>query len=170
MKIELWAIDRVVPYARNPRLNDEAVATVAASLAEFGWQQPLVVDTNGVLVVGHTRLKAARLLGMAEVPVHVAANLTPAQARAYRIMDNRSGERAQWDTELLALELEDLRLDDFDLDLTGFDAAALDEIMDEAAGVDEGDSTESSAKEINTDDYEMGHRCPRCGFEFDEKT
>lgn len=134
MKIETWAIERVTPYARNPRKNEEAVAVVAASLQEFGWQQPLVVDADGVLLVGHTRLKAAQRLGWAEVPVQVARDLTPQQAKAYRIMDNRSGERAEWDMDLLALELEDLRLDDFDLDLTGFEAGALEELLDAAAG------------------------------------
>lgn len=120
MELETWPIDRVIPYARNPRRNDEAVAAVAASLKEFGWRQPLVVDGEGVLVVGHTRLKAARQLGMTEVPVHVASDLTPAQAKAYRIADNRAGEKAEWDFDLLRLELDDLKTLDVPLDLTGF--------------------------------------------------
>src|SRR5690606_1751174 len=81
-------IDKLVPYARNPRRNEEAVATVAASLAEFGWRQPIVVDEDMVIVVGHTRYEAAKRLGMTSVPVHVAHGLTPAQLRAYRLMDN----------------------------------------------------------------------------------
>lgn len=137
MKVENWPIERVIPYARNPRKNDEAVSVVAASLQEFGWQQPLVVDAAGVLLVGHTRLKAAQRLGWSEVPVQVASDLTPAKAKAYRIMDNRSGEKAEWDMDLLALELEDLRLEDFDLDLTGFEADALAELLDSAAPLDE---------------------------------
>jgi len=97
------------------------MSKVAASIKEFGWRQPIVVDTEGVIVAGHTRLLAARKLGMTTVPVHVAANLTPAQAKAYRLMDNRSHEEAEWDMELLPLELEDLKSLEFDLGLTGFD-------------------------------------------------
>lgn len=120
--VESWAIERVIPYARNPRKNSGAVAKVAASLKEFGWRQPIVVDEASVVIVGHTRLLAARSLGMTEVPVHVAAGLTKMQAKAYRIADNRTGEEAEWDYELLPLELTELRDAGFDLDLTGFDA------------------------------------------------
>lgn len=88
MKIELRAIERVQPYERNPRVNDPAVDAVARSIKEFGFRQPIVVDENGTVVVGHTRLKAARQLGMTKVPVHVAKELTPEQTRAYRIADN----------------------------------------------------------------------------------
>lgn len=118
--VEHWPIERVIPYARNPRKNTAAVAQVAASLREFGWRQPLVVDTAGVLVVGHTRLLAARQLGQTHVPVHVATGLTPAQAKAYRLADNRTGEDARWDAELLGVELEELQGLDVDLHLTGF--------------------------------------------------
>lgn len=164
MNVELWPIDRVIPYARNPRNNDDAIATVAASLAEFGWRQPIVVDDDGVIIVGHTRLKAAKQLGMTEVPVHVASGLTPAQVRAYRIMDNRSNENASWDNELLKLEFDDLRLEGFNLELTGFDSSAISGI--ESIGTFE---PESSTQEIDPDDYQMNTRCPRCGFEFDEQ-
>src|SRR5512134_3126740 len=120
MKVALVDIKRVVPYARNPRKNAAAVAKVVASLKEFGWRQPIVVDSEMVIVVGHTRLLAALQLGMDKVPVHVADNLTPAQIKAYRIMDNRSHEDSEWDDSLLALELGDLKDEDFDLELTGF--------------------------------------------------
>jgi ParB-like chromosome segregation protein Spo0J len=118
--IAMRATEAVIPYARNPRKNAGAVAKVAASLVEFGWRQPIVVDTEGVIIVGHTRLLAAQQLGMSEVPVHVAEGLTPAQAKAYRLADNRTGEEAEWDADLLPLELNDLELDGFDLSLTGF--------------------------------------------------
>src|SRR5512140_814093 len=122
MNIEMWPIEKPIPYARNARkISDGAVAKVAASIKEFGWRQPIVVDTEGVIVAGHTRLLAARKLGLTMVPVHVAANLTPAQIKAYRLMDNRSHEEAEWDMELLPLELEDLKTLEFDLRLTGFD-------------------------------------------------
>ena len=109
MLIETWAIDRPQPYALNPRRNARAVAKVADSLQAFGWQQPLVVDAHGIVVVGHTRLAAAKQLGMTEVPVYVAAHLTPEQADAYRIADNRIPEGASWDFEALAVELRDMR-------------------------------------------------------------
>jgi DNA modification methylase len=129
MDVVETSIDKVVPYARNPRRNDKAIATVAGSLAEFGWRQPIVVDEQMVIVAGHTRYEAAKRLGMTTVPVHVARGLSAAQLRAYRLMDNRSHQNASWDDELLALELQDLRLEDFDLELTGFDEAELDRLL-----------------------------------------
>jgi DNA modification methylase len=121
----MWPIDRPIPYARNPRKNADAVPKVAGSLKEYGWKQPLVVDAEGVIVAGDTRLKAARSLGMAFVPVVVARDLTAEQVKAYRLADNRTGEEAEWDSTLLSLEIEDLRLASYSLALTGFDAAEL---------------------------------------------
>ena len=123
------AVETLVPYARNPRNNTAAIDAVKASIAEFGFRQPIVVDEKLVLIVGHTRLEAAKQLGLKTVPVHVAEGLTPAQAKAYRIMDNRSHENAEWDDELLRLEFGDLRLDDFDLALTGFVSEELDKLL-----------------------------------------
>ncbi|VTU02484.1 adenine methyltransferase : ParB-like partition protein OS=Sutterella wadsworthensis 2_1_59BFAA GN=HMPREF9465_00225 PE=4 SV=1: ParBc: N6_N4_Mtase [Gemmataceae bacterium] len=120
MLVEMRPIDSVTPYPGNPRLNDASVDAVAASLKEFGWQQPLVVDEADVIIVGHTRYKAAKKLGMAEVPVHVARGLTPAQARAYRIADNQTATLSQWDDDKLALELVALQTEGYDLSLTGF--------------------------------------------------
>ena len=133
MKVALVDIQRVVPYARNPRKNEAAVAKVAASLKEFGWRQPIVVDSEMIIVVGHTRYLAAQQLGMEQVPVHVAEGLSPSQVKAYRIMDNRSHEDSEWDDSLLALELTDLKDEDFDLELTGFDDEELAEKL--AAGI-----------------------------------
>ena len=110
-------LERLIPYARNPRKNAAAVATVAASLKEFGWRQPIVVDEEMVILAGHTRLEAARQLGLTSAPVHIARGLTPAQARAYRLMDNRASENAEWDEALLGLELGDLQGEGFDLAL-----------------------------------------------------
>ena len=126
LTIEWWPIQRPIPYARNPRVVPEvAVAKVAASLAEYGWRQPIVVDAQGVIVVGHTRLLAARRLGMAQVPVHVATDLTPQQIKAYRLADNRTAEESSWDLELLPLEVSELADLGYDLDLLGFDADEL---------------------------------------------
>jgi DNA modification methylase len=122
-------LEQLIPYARNPRKNDSAVATVAASLKEFGWRQPIVVDEEMVILAGHTRLEAARQLGLTSAPVHVARGLTPAQAKAYRLMDNRSSENAAWDEALLGLELGDLQGEGFDLDLTGFDDDELNRLL-----------------------------------------
>ena len=129
MQINNVAIGAVVPYARNPRRNDAAISKVAASLQEFGWRQPIVVDAEMVVVAGHTRLEAARSLGMGEVPIHVATGLTPEQIKAYRLADNRVGQEAEWDHELLRLELGELESMDFALDLTGFDSDELLELM-----------------------------------------
>jgi len=142
MNIELWPIDKPIRYARNARkISEAAVAKVAASIKEFGWRQPIVVDTEGVIVAGHTRLLAARRLGMTTVPVHVAANLTPAKAKAYRLMDNRSHEEAEWDMELLPLELEDLKSSEFGLGLTGFDDGEIGRLL----GADHAGLTDENA-------------------------
>ncbi len=100
MQIELRPIDQVKPYPGNPRQNDEAVDAVAASLREFGLRQPIVVDAEGVIIVGHTRFKAAQKLGLAQVPVHVATDLTPAQVKAYRIADNQTASIAEFSSWL----------------------------------------------------------------------
>ncbi len=130
MQVTLWQIDRVIPYARNAReIPQSAIDKVAASIKEFGWRQPIVVDGEGVIVAGHTRLLAARKLGLSAVPVHIADNLTAAQVRAYRLMDNRSHEEARWDMELLAAELSELKVSDTDLSLTGFNSKEIDDLL-----------------------------------------
>ncbi|MCC7390635.1 MAG: ParB N-terminal domain-containing protein, partial [Phycisphaerales bacterium] len=105
MLITFRSTDDIKPYDKNPRLNDPAVDAVARSITEFGFRQPVVVDEQGVIIVGHTRWKAARKLGLELVPVHVAEGLTPEQARAYRIADNQTASIATWDLELLPVEL-----------------------------------------------------------------
>src|SRR5436190_9494915 len=103
MKVQLRPITTIRPYDRNPRRNDQAVAAVAASIREFGFRQPIVVDEQGVIIVGHTRYKAALKLGLEKVPVHVAVGLTPAQVKAYRLADNQTASLAQWNYDLLPL-------------------------------------------------------------------
>jgi len=124
-KVEFWPLHQVRPYERNPRMNDGAVAQVAASIKEFGFRKPIVVDVDGVIIAGHTCHKAAQLLQCPRVPVHVAADLTPAQVQAYRLADNKACELATWDYDLLPLELADLQLTDFDMSLLGFSATEL---------------------------------------------
>src|SRR5205809_2575984 len=97
MNIEMRPLSSIRPYEKNPRLNDAAVDAVAASIKEFGFRAPIVVDADNVIIVGHTRWKAAHKLGLERVPVHVATELTPTQAKAYRIADNKTAEIAEWD-------------------------------------------------------------------------
>ena len=130
MTIETWPIDRPQPYDKNPRLNDDAVEVVAKSIREFGFRQPIVVDEDGVVIIGHTRLKAAKSLGLSEVPVHVARGLSPEQVKAQRIADNKTAEIAEWNLELLPIELAELQGMDFDLGLLGFDQDELAKLLD----------------------------------------
>jgi DNA modification methylase len=130
MNIEMRPIASIRPYDNNPRLNDSAVDAVAASIKAFGFRQPIVVDEDGVIIVGHTRYKAALKLGLTEVPVHVAVGLSPAQAKAYRIADNQTATIATWDDDKLPLELAALQEMGFNLDLTGFSGDELLRLLD----------------------------------------
>lgn len=136
MKIELRKLADIRPYDKNPRLNDNAVTAVAASIREFGFRQPIVVDTDGVIICGHTRYKAAQQLGLEKVPVHTAKDLTPEQIKAYRIADNKTGELAEWNFDLLPIELGELATCEYDLSLLGFNQEELAKLMD--PGVQEG--------------------------------
>ena len=129
MLIELRPIYQIKPYPGNPRQNDEAVDAVAASIKEFGWRVPIVVDAEGVIICGHTRWKAALKLGLKTVPVHVATDLSPEKVRAYRIADNQTASIAEWDYELLPIELSALQEANYDLGLLGFDQEELKRIM-----------------------------------------
>jgi DNA modification methylase len=122
MEVHLRSLSSIKPYDKNPRFNDQAVEAVAASIREFGFRQPIVVDEEGVIIVGHTRYKAALKLGIDKVPVHVATGLSPEQVKAYRIADNQTASLSQWNYDLLPLELADLQKVNFDLNLTGFSA------------------------------------------------
>lgn len=168
LKHETWPIGKLIEYARNPRKNDHAVDRIAAAIREFGFRVPVVAKSDGTVVDGHLRLKAAKKLGMAEVPVVLADDMTDVQIKAFRLSVNKMAEIAEWDAELLKLELEELHAEDFDMALLGFDAGELSEAMGLDSLPDE-DYPESSSKEIDPDDYKMGCMCPKCGFEFDDK-
>jgi len=129
MEIINIPIEKIIPYKKNPRKNEKSIPKVVESLREFGFRQPLVVDKNMVLLVGHTRLMAAKELGFKEVPVHVAKDLNAAQAKAYRIKDNRAGERSEWDRDLLLQEIDELLAIDvkFDADFLDFEIETIDE-------------------------------------------
>jgi hypothetical protein len=142
-RIELWPIDRLRPYERNPRTHSEAqVDQITASMVEFGWTNPVLVDAQGGVLAGHGRLLAARKLGLAEVPVIRFQHLSEAQKRAYLIADNALALNAGWSEELLARELAWLRDDSYDLDLIGFDATALERLLAIADGDAGSDETE----------------------------
>lgn len=145
LRVKYVPIGDVRPYEDNPRRNDGAVQAVANSLREFGWKQPIVVDADGTIVVGHTRYKAALALGMTDVPVVVASDLTPEQCAAYRLADNRVGELAEWDSELLAQELDGLT--GFDMEQFGFDDSGfqMPEAFEEPVSLDE-------VREVEPDD------------------
>ena len=145
-KIEQWPAARLVPYARNSRTHSDAqIAQIAASIAEFGFTNPILAGSDGVIVAGHGRLAAAQRLGLEQVPVVVLDHLTPVQRRALVIADNRIAENAAWDDEMLRVELQSLQDDGLDLDITGFDADALAEIL----------LGEESSTEGQTDDDEV---------------
>jgi DNA modification methylase len=129
LKTESWPIERLVPYARNPRKNDEQVERMVAAIREFGFRIPVVAKSDGTVVDGHLRLKAAHKLGLTEVPVALADELTDAQVKAFRLLANRSANWAAWDEDLLALELEELQAMAFDVNLTGFDASEIDSLL-----------------------------------------
>src|SRR6202795_5260575 len=128
-QVQIWPIDRLVFYARNPRKNDAAVDRMCSSIREFGFKVPVLARSDGEVVDGHLRLKAARKLEIAEVPVILCDEWTPAQVKAFRLMVNRSVTWADWDEDLLALELQDIQEADFDLSLTGFDPGEIDGLL-----------------------------------------
>lgn len=115
METILKKVSDLIPYINNPRNNDNAVDAVASSIKNFGFKVPIVVDTNNEIINGHTRLKAAQKLGLETVPVIVADDLTPEQVKAFRLADNKVGEIATWNDEMLAIELEELKNLDFDM-------------------------------------------------------
>jgi len=129
IEIQIWATDRLVPYAQNPRKNDTVVDRMCDSIREFGFKIPCLVRSDGEVVDGHLRLKAARKLGMEEIPVILCDEWSPAQVKAFRLLVNQSTNWADWDEDLLAKEFEDLQNMDYDLALTGFDAPEIDEFL-----------------------------------------
>ena len=172
MKIINMKLSDIRPYEQNPRFNDDAVDAVAKSIKEFGWQQPIVVDQEHVIIVGHTRLKAAEKLGLTEVPVLVADNLTPEQVKAYRIADNKTAEIAEWNYDLLPLEIKELQNANFDLSLLGFDTDELDRLLNgtSADEVTDGETEPDAVPEVPEEAvsrrgevYRLGEHLLLCG-------
>ena len=158
---ETWPIGKLIEYARNPRKNDHAVDRVAAAIREFGFRVPVVAKSDGTVVDGHLRLKAAKKLGLTEVPVVLADDMTDLQIKAFRLSVNKMTELAEWDDELLAVELGELNAADFDMALIGFDAAGLALAMGLGADFEAG-SEEDQGKL----DEKSPIECPACGHEF----
>jgi len=163
MQINEIEVSKLIPYANNSRTHDDAqVAQLAASIKEFGFRNPILVDGVGI-IAGHGRLLAARKLGLEKVPTIDCSDMTEIQKKAYIIADNKLALNADWNTELLKLELINLEENNFNLDLLGFDAIDLTTLF--SKGIEE----PSKSKEIDTDEFLMDHKCPKCGFEFDDK-
>lgn len=173
LQIETWPLDRIKPYPRNARkIPPAAIEKVATSLKEYGWRQPMVVEPDGTLIVGHVRLLGAKQNGWTEGPVHIAADLTPEQVKAYRLMDNRSHDEATWDLGLLGPELSDLKAIDFDLSLTGFGIAEIGRLLpnteaEPEAQMDRADELLEKWKVKTGDLWEIGKHRLLCGDSTD---
>jgi len=171
LKIEHTSVDRLIPYARNARTHSEPqVSQIAGSIAEFGFVNPILVGEDDVIIAGHGRLLAARKLGMAEVPVIRLEHLSETQRRALVIADNKIAANSTWDEDMLRLELEELRAEDFDLDITGFDLDEIDRLLQgtdsEGAGLIDDDEIPEAPEEAITkpgDLWLLGEHRLLCG-------
>src|SRR5579884_1268325 len=149
LQVETWPVEKLIPYARNARTHsDDQVAQIAASIAEFGWTNPILAGSDGIIIAGHARLLAARKLGMTEVPVIVLDHLTETQRRALVLADNRLALNAGWDEEMLRVELASLEQDEFNLDLIGFSSEEIEDLLRDPEQVVEGNSDEDAAPEL----------------------
>lgn len=161
MQIEIIDINKLLPYINNPRKSSN-IDKVASSIKEFGFQQPIVVDKNYTIIVGHTRFEAAKKLGLKEVPVQVA-DLSINQSKAYRIADNKVAQDNYWDFEKLQIELDSILENNYELINTGFDSDELDNLLNKNSK--NNDNLKDS--EINESDLKGSKQCPSCGYEFD---
>jgi ParB-like chromosome segregation protein Spo0J len=168
-QVERWPIAKLIPYARNARTHSpEQVAQIAASIREFGFTVPVLVDEAGTLIAGHGRVLGAMQLGITDVPTMVARGWTPAQIQAYRLADNQLALNAGWDRELLGLELGELKLGGFDLALTGFGKLELGDLLaDRTQGLtDPDDAPEAPEHPVSRtgDLWLLGAKvtCPKC--------
>ena len=158
LSIELLKTSALIPYARNARTHsDEQVSQIAASIREFGFTNPILIDSDNGIIAGHGRVQAAHLLGMAEVPCIRLGRLTDTQRRAYILADNRLALSAGWDEAMLSLELSALSLDGYDLTLTGFDLGEIADLLDGVDGPQD-QPTDSAPRKPCV--------CPECGAEL----
>ena len=175
MLIRDMDITLIKPYERNPRNNDKAIDAVAKSIQEFGWNSPIVVDRDNVIVCGHSRWRAAQKLGLTTVPVYVADKLTPEQVQAYRIADNKTAELADWNYDLLPLELRALQDAQYDLTLLGFDTGELEKLLSGEDNVSEGETDPDAIPAVPEvavsclgEIYQLGNHRLLCGSSTDE--
>lgn len=186
LKMEIWPTEKLIEYARNPRNNDDVVDQMVSVIKEFGFRVPIVARSDGLVVDGHLRLKAARAIGLKEVPVILADELTDTQVKAFRILANKSASWAEWDDELLRLEFEDLNNEAFNLELTGFSEEELNDILisgeDYSREYTDGSKRNKSSDNESEKDYSSknkeievdnlihdGVECPKCKFIFEVK-
>ncbi len=172
MQIINMKLSEIHPYEKNPRFNEDAVESVANSIQKFGFRSPIVVAKDHIIICGHTRFKAAQSLGLTEVPVVVAADLTPEQVQAYRIADNKTGEIAEWNYELLPLEIKELQEANFDLSLLGFDMEELDKLLngEQENTISDGETDADAVPEVSEEAvsklgeiYQLGDHRLMCG-------
>jgi ParB-like chromosome segregation protein Spo0J len=158
-RVERWPIERLIPYARNARTHSDAqVAALAASIREWGWTMPALVDEAGTLIAGHGRVLAARQLDITEIPTMVARGWTEAQIKAYRIADNQLPTLAGWDQQLLGVELAELQGLGANIELIGFSTGEADKLMNGPQAPSEFGAYDET--------IETEHVCPKCGFRF----
>jgi|TARA_X000001382_G_scaffold76787_1_gene53731 ParB family chromosome partitioning protein len=160
MKIKSIETNKILPYINNPRKNLN-IDKVASSIKEFGFQQPIVIDKNNIIIVGHTRFEAAKKLGLKEVPVQVA-DLNENQSKAYRIADNRLNGDSRWDNQLLNIEVKDLLENNINIELLGFNPGELDTLLTEVNINEENENFEEISEPLKTK-----NQCPSCGYEWD---
>ena len=165
MEIVYKKVNDLIPYINNSRTHsEEQVNQIVASINEFGFTNPLLIDEKDNIIAGHGRLLASKKLKMEEVPCIVLTGLTEAQKKAYIIADNKMALNAGWDFNLLSLELENLKELDFDLELTGFSVDEIDGLLNTNEDIEDNDYEEQDLKENNT----QLHKCPECGCEFED--
>ncbi len=176
MKIETISIDKIIPYENNARIHDKSIEAIKNSISQFGFRQPIVVDTAMVVIIGHGRLKAAKELGLKEVPVHVAHGLTTDQVQALRIVDNRTSELSEWDFQRLVVDIEELMSsNEVDLTTLGFDSKELSKLLDENIEDTTGETDVDEVPEITEEEprskpgeiYILGEHRVACGSNQD---
>lgn len=169
LEIQYRKTSDLIPYARNARKHsDPQVRQIAASIKEFGFNTPILVDSKDMIIAGHGRILAAEILGLEAVPVVRLKHLSDIQGKAYNIVDNQLALNAEWDMELLKLEVQELDSLDFDLEVLGFDD--LDVLLDPIPDMGIDTKVGEGSKELSEDDFsDFDRQCPKCGFEFDDK-
>lgn len=165
LQVVLKSLDQIIPYINNPRINEKGIDKVASSIKEFGFNSPIILDKDNVIIAGHTRYLAAQKLGLEEVPCINVEHLSPAQIKAYRIADNKVAEYSGWEDELLKLELEQLKEIEFDLSLTGFEEWETEHLLNP---ISEEDLQDFFVEKENKPKEPKKIKCPLCNGEFEK--